>query len=72
MATNPTRSEQVVNDYKQRKLARSAMHRIHELLRKWEAERAFDQRVARYGIVALLLLLAAAYLLMPGSESVTL
>ena len=48
MASEPTRSEQVVADYKQRKLGLSALRRIHELIQGFEDDRQrFDTDLAR-------------------------
>jgi len=69
MSYQPNRSEQVVADFRQRKLARSAFGRIQLLLLKFEAEHAFDRRAARFGVIALAALLAVgAYLLFSGDN----
>jgi hypothetical protein len=71
MSTPPTRSEQVVADFKQRRLAQSAFRRIQDKLREFEEERAFDLRAARAGVIAVALLLVVSfYLLLSGNSSI--
>jgi len=71
MSIEPGRSEQVVADFKQRRLAQNAFHRIRDLLREFEEERAFDRRAARFGVIVLVLLAAAALLLLLSGNSLT-
>jgi hypothetical protein len=71
MSTEPGRSEQVIADFKQRRLARSAFHRIRDLLREFEEERAFDRRAAGFGVIAVVLLVDAALLLLLSGNSLT-
>jgi hypothetical protein len=69
MSTLPTRSEQVVADFKQRRLAQTALRRIQDKLRDFEEERAFDRRAALWGVIAVLLLVAVSlYLLFSGNS----
>ena len=69
MSTSPTRSEQVVADFKQRRLAQTALRRIQDKLRDFEEERAFDRRAALWGVIAVLLLVAVSlYLLFSGNS----
>jgi len=69
MSTPPTRSEQVVADFKQRRLAQTALRSIRDVLREFEEERAFDRRAAHFGLIAVALLLAvSAYLLFSGNS----
>ena len=72
MSGEPNRSEQVLEQYKQRKLARSALLRIQDLIRQFEAEDAFDRKAARVGILALAVLLGAAVFFMYGGAQITL
>jgi len=72
MSSTPTRSEEVVNAYKRRKLTISAMRRIQELIQSFEQERATDRRLAVIGLVAILLLVGFSLYSMLGSSSVTL
>jgi len=72
MSTTPTRSEEVVKSFKQRKLAHSAMRRIHELLESFERERATDKRLAGVGLLAILLLIGIALYFFMSGDSVTL
>jgi len=63
MTPDIERSEKVVEEYKKRKLASSALRRIHELILDFEQERVADWRMARIGVVIIVTLLAiAAYL----------
>jgi len=69
MSTPPTRSEQVVADFKQRRLAQTALRRIRDVLREFEKDRAFDHRAARFGLIAVVLLLVvSSYLLFSGNS----
>ena len=72
MDSETTRSEQVVEDYKKRKLARSAIHRIHEIIQGFEQGRREDRRLAWIGIAAIVLLLAAAAMIYLNAGSVNL
>jgi len=72
MSTQPNRSEQVVADFKQRKLAQSAFRRIRDLLCEFEEERAFDHRAARFGVIAIVVLVAVSLFLLFSGNSVTL
>jgi len=60
MTGGEPRSEQVISAYKQHKLSRSALHRIRQLLLKFEHERAFDRRLAWYGVAIIVALLVIA------------
>ena len=62
MVEQKSRSEQVVEAYKRHKLARSALRRIHELVRDFENERAFDRRLAGIGLALLLLVIVLSCL----------
>ena len=57
MPATPDRSETVVESFKQRKLAQSALRRIHDLLEGFEAERIADRKLARAGLLVILLLI---------------
>jgi len=72
MASEPTRSEQVVADYKQRKLGLSALRRIHELIQGFEEERAFDWRMARIGLLILVVLVSVSLYFVFSGERITL
>ena len=71
MASEPTRSEQVVADYKQRKLGLSALRRIHELIQGFEEERAFDWRMARIGLLILVVLVSVSLYFVFSGERIT-
>lgn len=69
MIVDTKRSEAVVEDYKKNKLARSAMRRIHEIIHGFEQDRAYDLRMARLGIIIILVLLGlAAYFFFSGER----
>ena len=69
MSTERIRSEQVVADLMQRKLAQTALRRIQDLLRGFEEERSFDRRAACFGVIAVVLLVSVSlYLLFSGNS----
>lgn len=70
MSAEPNRSEEVIEDYKKRKLAHSALRRIHDLIQGFEDDRAFDRRLARVGIVIILVLVALGLYFLFSGESV--
>ena len=72
MSPTPTRSEAVVEAYKQRKLAQSAMRRIQELIQGFEQDRATDKRLAGAGLLAILLLVGFSLYFFLSGDSVTL
>ena len=72
MVSEPTRSEEVISDFKQRKLARSALRRIQELILGFEENRAFDRQLARIGVIAVVLLVAVSLYFLFGGDSITL
>jgi hypothetical protein len=72
MSTDPTRSEQVIADFKRRKLARSALCQIQRLIHDFEEGYACDRRLARIGVIVVLLLVTVSLFLLFSSDSVTL
>jgi hypothetical protein len=72
MSTTPTRSEEVVESFKQRKLALSAMRRIQALLESFEQERATDKRLAGAGLLAILLLIGVSIYFFLSGDNITL
>ena len=72
MSPTPTRSEAVVEAYKQRKLAQSAMRRIHELIQGFEQERVTDKRLAGAGLLAILLLIGVSLYFFLSGDNITL
>ena len=72
MSTEPNRSEQVIAGYKQRKLAYSALYRIQELIRGFEAEHAFDRKAASIGVIAVVVLVAVSLYFLFSGDSITL
>ncbi len=71
MKADTPRSEQVVEDYKKRKLAISALRRIHEIIDGFEHDRETDHRLARIGIVIIVGILAVAAYFFFGTSTVT-
>jgi hypothetical protein len=72
MASEPTRSVEVIADFKQRKLARSALRRIQELILGFDEDRAFDRQLARLGIVIVVLLVSVSFYFLFSGDSITL
>ena len=72
MTSDIERSEKVVEDYKKRKIARSALRRVHELVHGFEQERIFDRRMARIGLILIFVVLAIAAFRFFSGESLTL
>ena len=72
MVPDIERSEAVVEDYKKRKFAGSALRRIHEVIRGFERDRAADVRMARIGIAIILAILGVAAWFFLGVDSQTL
>lgn len=72
MAADYERSEAVVEDYKKRKLASSALNRIHQIIQGFEQDRAADLRMARIGIGIIVLLIAVASYFFFSGDSLTL
>jgi len=72
MSQDMERSKRVVEDYKKRKIARSALQRVHELIHAFEQEHMFDRRMARIGLILILVVLAIAAFRFFSGESATL
>ncbi len=72
MADEKSRSEQVVEAYKRHKLARSALRRIHDLIRDFDSARAADRRLAWVGLALLLLAIVLTCLYYATVERATL
>jgi hypothetical protein len=72
MDSEPTRSEQVVAGYKQRKLGQRALRCIHELIQGFEEERAFDWRMARIGLLVMVVLVSVSLYFFFSGERITL
>ena len=72
MPTGLPRSEEVISDFKQHKLAICALRRIQELIDGFEKDRAFDRRLVRIGIIVMLALLGLAAYVFVGGDSLTL
>ena len=72
MSAQHSRSDEVVEDYKKHKLARSALRRIHELLQAFEEDRAFDKKLARFGVGLMLLLVAVSLFWLFGGDTIIL
>jgi hypothetical protein len=72
MSHDTSRSEQVIEDYKKHKLAGSALRRIHELIRGFEEDRAFDLRLAQFGMVIILGLIGVSACLLLNFDRLSL
>ena len=71
MSHSPARSKEVIESYKQRKLARSAIVRIHELILEFERQRVSDKRWAGAGLLLIVLVVGVSlYLFMSGDRIV--
>jgi hypothetical protein len=60
MSADTSRSVQVIEDYKRHKLAGCALHRINDLIRGLEAERAINLRLAQFGSILVLALIGVS------------
>ncbi len=64
MQPNLVRSEQVIDAFKQRKLAASVYTQIRRIIRSFEEDAKLDRQIAEAGIVVLLIVTGlAAYLM---------
>ena len=72
MSTESTRSKEVVEDYKKRKLAISALRKIQEIILGFDEEHASNARMARVGLIIIVVLIAAAAYFYLSMDSVTL
>jgi hypothetical protein len=72
MSADTSRSEQVIEDYKRHKLARSALRHIEEIVRGFEEGRALDLRLAQSGLVVILALIAGSVYFLLNADSLTL
>jgi hypothetical protein len=72
MSSQLNRSEAVITDYKKRKLKRSALRRIQDLLLSFDQERAFDRRLARIGMAVVVLLVAISLYWLASADSMIL
>ncbi len=71
MAADTSRSEQVVEDFKKRKLAINALRRIRSLLLGFEKDRQADARLARIGLAAVLVVIVLATYYFLTADSIT-
>ncbi len=72
MSSPLNRSEAVIADYKKRKLERIALRQIQDLLLSFDQERSFDRRLARIGMVVVVLLVAISLYWLASADSVIL
>lgn len=72
MDSETSRSEQVIEDYKKRKIAASALRRIHEIVQGFEQQRVEDRRLAWFGVVTIALILIVAAVVFFNLDSVRL
>ena len=71
MSIDSSRSEQVVESYKKRKLAISALQKIQDIIRGFDDDRATDARLARVGLVILVVVVALAAYFYLSMDSIT-
>ena len=71
MESDTSRSEQVVRDFKKRKLSISALHKIQATIQGFENARATDARIAWIGVVTILTILVFAAYFFLGTNSTT-
>jgi hypothetical protein len=57
MDSNAPRSNQVIEDFKKRKAANSALHKIHRLIESFDEDRKSNIHWARVGLIAFSILL---------------
>ena len=72
MSIESSRSEEVVEDYKKRKLAISALRKIQKIIQGFEDDRVTDVRMARLGLVMIVVIVVAATWYYLSMSSVTL
>ncbi len=74
MSSDTTRSEEVISDFKKRRLTQSALRRIQDLLHEFEEGHAFDRRLALVGVGVLIVvpLVSVAYYYLFSGGSITL
>jgi len=72
MSQESPRSEQVVEDYKKRKLAINALRKIQEIIRGFDDDRVTDARMARIGFVIIVVVIVAAAYYYLSMDSITL
>lgn len=72
MSVDTSKSEQVVKDYMRHKLVISALRHIHELIREFEKGRALDLRLAQFGLIMILALIAGSICYLLGVDRMTL
>ncbi len=72
MSADSPRSEAVVDAYKKHKLARSALRQIRCLIDEFDESRAADARLARAGILFILVLIGAAIYFFLSGDRITL
>ena len=70
MNSRSTRSEEVVESYKKEKLANSAFHKIHQLIRSFDDDRKSDIRWARLGLITLILILTGLSIFFFGTTEI--
>lgn len=72
MSQQASRSEQIIEGYKEHKLAVSALRRIHDLIQGFEEERASNLRLAAVGLPVMLVLIGVAVYSLLSTSSLTL
>ncbi|MFT5503624.1 MAG: hypothetical protein ACI845_002458 [Gammaproteobacteria bacterium] len=69
MARNLSRSNEVLEGYKKRKLARSAYMKIRDSIDEWETARKIDHKLAIFGMGAMLVIVVVAVVYFTGFQS---
>jgi hypothetical protein len=69
MTPNVSRSDEVVEEYKKRKLARSAYMKIRDTIEEWETARKIDHKLAIFGMGAMFIIVFVAIVYFTGFES---
>ncbi|MEM7565208.1 MAG: hypothetical protein AAF353_19530 [Pseudomonadota bacterium] len=72
MSQDSSRSEEVVDAFKKRKLAVSAYYRMQDLVKGFEQERVGDARMAMIGVVLILAVIVVATTYFLTRDNVTL
>ena len=69
MSADPARSEEVIAGYKRHKLAHSALHRIHALIRDFDRDAAFDRKLALIGVAAIALIVVVSLVVLFSGDA---
>ena len=70
MDSNTTRSTEVIEDFRKRKLSRSAWYEIHRLIESFDDDRQSDIHWAKIGLITLIVLLISASIFFFGMTEI--